>query len=127
MSSAEIMALINKKRRELQQLRVTKIQVSKTYDAVDCMALKFTSAGALINEAGTIGGVPFDNGSTTTVGQNLQKISNDALGLSKQVEGTIADLEAEISRLYAAYEAALAAERAAAEEAERAAKASNKK
>lgn len=113
MSSAAIMAQIKQKERELAQLRVTKVQVSKTYDAVDCMANKFVSASALMNEAGTIGGRPFDNGATGVVGQNLKIISNNALGLSKRIDGTIAGLEAEIASLWSAYYAALAAEEAA--------------
>ena len=115
MRSSAIMAIIKKKQAELQQLRVTKVQVSKAYDAVDCMANKFVSAGALMSEAGTIGGHPFDNGSTAKVGQNLKVISNNTLELSNQVSGTIADLESEIAELYVEYHAALEAERRARE------------
>lgn len=125
MSSAAIMAIIKQKQAELQQLKTTKVQVTKAYDAVDCMANKFVSAGALMNEAGSIGGKPFDNGATSKVGQDLKIISNNALGLSNQVSGAISDLEGEISELYAAYQAALEAERRAREAAERAERAAN--
>lgn len=128
MSSAAIMALIKQKQAELQQLKVKKMQVSKAYDAVDCMANKFVSAGALMNEAGSIGGKPFDNGATATVGQNLKIISNNTLELSNQVAGSISDLEGEIAELYSAYYAAVKAERRAREAAEAAERAAaNKK
>ena len=122
MSSAAIMAIIRQKETELRQLRTTKVQVTKAYDAVDCMANKFVSAGALMNEAGSIGGKPFDNGATSKVGQDLKIISNNTFDLSKQVAGKISDLEEEIENLYAEYKAALARE---AEEAARAAALSN--
>lgn len=109
MSSSAIMALIEQKEAELQQLETTKVQVSKAYDSVDCMSNKFVSAGALMNEVGTIDGNPLDNGATAAVGQNLKIISNNTLELSKQLEGAIADLEAEIAELYEAYQAALEA------------------
>lgn len=122
MSSAAIMAIIRQKETELRQLRTTKVQITKAYDAVDCMANKFVSAGALMNEAGSIGGNPFDNGATSKVGQDLKIISNNTFDLSKQVDGKMSDLEEEIEKLYDEYKAALARE---AEEAARAAALSN--
>lgn len=122
MSSAAIMTIIKQKQAELQQLRTTKVQVTKAYDAVDCMANKFVSAGTLMNEAGSIGGKPFDNGATYKVGQDLKIISNNTFDLSKQVAGKMSDLEEEIEKLYDEYKAALERE---AEEAARAAALSN--
>lgn len=118
MSSAAIMAKIKQKEAELQKLQVTKTQVSKVSDAVDCMSYKFQNASSLINEAGTIGGSPIDNGATTVVAGNFKKLSSNTQGVLAEISGSITALEAEIASLYDAYYAALARER---EEAARAA------
>ena len=120
MSSAAIMAMIIQKEAELNKMQGTKTQVSKVSEAVDCMSYKFKNAGNLINEAGTIGGQPIDNGATNVVAENFQKVSADTHGVLNQITSTIAALQAEIASLYAAYYAALAAEAAAAEAAEKA-------
>lgn len=119
MSSAQIMAIIKQKEAELQKLQVTKTQVSKVNDSVECMSYKFQNASNLINEAGTIGGGPIDNGATTVVAGNFKKLSSDTQGVLDQINGSISALEAEIASLYAAYREALAREAEAAAKAEK--------
>jgi len=110
MSSSAIMAIIKQKEAELQKLKVTKVQVSKVNDAVDCMSYKFKNAGNLISEAGTIAGMPIDNGATSVVAGDFKKLSSNTQGVLTEITGTIASLEAEITSLYAEYQAALARE-----------------
>ena len=124
MSSSAIMTIIKQKEAELQKLRVTKTQVSKVNNAVDCMTYKFQNAASLINEAGTIGGSPIDNGATTVVAGDFKKLSSDTQAVLDEVNSSISALEGEIATLYAAYQAALARER---EEAARAAALENNK
>ena len=124
MSSAAIMAVIKQKEAELQKLKGTQQQVTKVSDAVDCMTYKFQNAANLINESGTIGGMPIDNGATTVVAENFKKVSSDTQDVLTQITGTISALESEIASLYAAYQASLARE---AEEAARAAAAEKNK
>ena len=119
MSSAAIMAIIKQKEAELQELQNTKKQLSKVNDAVDCMSNNFKKASSLMSEVGTIGGMPIDNGATAIAADNFLKLSTESQGLLADVTGTVSGLEAEISSLYAQYQAALLKE---AEEAAKAAK-----
>ena len=115
MSSAAILATIRQKQSELSKLEITNTQITQVYNSVDCMAFKFKQAGALISDAGTIGGKPFDNGATVDLGNNMSGISNNALELLLNIKTTIANLNEEISKLWEQYYAALAAEAAALE------------
>lgn len=110
MSSATIMAIIKQKEAELQKLQITKTQVSKVSEAVDCMSYKFKNASTMISEAGTIAGMPIDNGATSVVAGNFKKISGNTQGVLTEITSTIAELEAKITSLYTEYQAALARE-----------------
>lgn len=120
MSSASIMAKIKRKEAELENLKTTKKQVDKVHEIMSCVAKKFSKAGELISQAGSIDGLPFDKGKTAESGVELTNIAADIKGTQVDLAARIAALESEIQGLYEEYRRALEEERRrAAEEAEK--------
>lgn len=122
MSSGEIMALIQKKQKELDSLNSSKTSMTTVSNDVSCMASKYKNAGELIAESGNIGGTLFDNGATSNVGNTLSVISSNIDGVLSSINTSISSLESEISALYVEYQAALQREAEAAAAAEAAQK-----
>lgn len=121
MSSAAIMAKIKQKEAELKGLETTKKQVDKVQEIMSCVADKFSTAGNLIAEAGSIDGQPFDKGKTAESGVELKNIVADIEGTQGDLATRIADLKAEIQMLYVEYWRAVEEERRRAAEARAAA------
>ena len=112
-SSAEIMAEINAKMAEKKQLTSHFLTVRAVVGETTCLQNSLSSAGAAMKEVGSIGGRPLDGGKTEKFATDLSKISANLEGNLKQIQAQIAELDQEISSLWAAYHAAVAAERAA--------------
>lgn len=118
-SSAAIMAEINAKMAEKKQLTSHFLTVRAVVGETTCLQNSLSSAGAAMKEVGSIGGRPLDGGKTETFATDLSRISANLEGNLKQIQAQIAQLDEEISGLWAAYHAAVAAEARAAEEARR--------
>lgn len=127
MSSAAIMATIIQKEAELKGLETTKKQVDDLYGIMDCITSKFTKAGELISEAGSIDGLPFDKGKTAESGAELQSITADIESTKGDLAARIAALQSEIQMLYAEYWRAVEEERRRAAEAAAAAERNSKR
>lgn len=115
MSSGEILAQIKKLEKEKAELEKTKNSVSKLDDAFYCASNKLNSASSLIEQAGSIGGMPFDSGKTKEASVLVGDISNRISLTLDDINLQISLLEDEIANLYVAYQAALSREAAAAE------------
>lgn len=113
-SSAEIKESINKKEKEIKELKDVKKKVKKLDSELTCVQSKFAAAGALIVEAGDIGGVPFESGKTAQTANDLKKISDEVALNIEDIEKRIDVLEEEVEQLKIDYANALAAEAAAA-------------
>ena len=112
-SSAAIMAQINAKMAEKKQLTSHFLTVRAVVGETTCLQNSLSSAGASMKEVGSIGGKPLDGGKTEKFAVDLSKISANLEGNLKQIQAQIAELDQEISSLWTAYHAAVAAEREA--------------
>lgn len=111
-SSAAIMAQIQAKKAEKEQLQAYLNSVKSVESEASCLTNSFGSASASMNEIGTIGGVALDFGKTEKVANQMSKITAYLGGCINDINGQIAEIDAEIAELYAAYYAALAEEEA---------------
>ena len=112
-SSAAIMAEINAKMAEKKQLTSHFLTVRAVVGETTCLQNSLSSAGVAMKEVGSIGGRPLDGGKTETFATDLSRISANLEGNLKQIQAQIAELDQEISSLWTAYHAAVAAEREA--------------
>lgn len=112
-SSAAIMAQIQAKKAEKEQLQAYLKSVKSVESEASCLTNSLGSASEAMKGIGTIGGVPLDFGRTEKVANQMSKITAYLGGCINDINGQIAEIDAEIAELYVAYYAALAAEEAA--------------
>lgn len=107
MSSSAILALIREKEEILKKLNTVYTGVKKLFDGLDCASKKFSEAGALMEESGSIGGKPFDGGKTSLTGHDFSLLASSTEGITMDIAGKISELEQEIARLQIEYQQAL--------------------
>jgi len=98
---ARILAEIAALEAELGKVKDAQKSADDASDAIDCISSKFSQASDLYKKAGTISGVPLDQGMSSIRATQLDKINTDLEKLSTDLGNRAAEIQAKIDELRA--------------------------